>query len=145
MQYTIKQAARHTGLSADTLRYYDKQGLLSPRRGDNGYRMYSQQDLDSIKYLCVMRYAGFGIQEIHNVLTNTSGDPSPQCRERGLKILRRKAEELQHKIQQLEKIHLLLQAAVDMVETPAHPARTTAHVNSFILEIFESIRLDATL
>ena len=43
--YTIGQAAERAGLSADTLRYYDKQGLLPfVARAENGYRVFTEED-----------------------------------------------------------------------------------------------------
>ena len=51
-RYTIGQAAERAGLSADTLRYYDKQGLLPfLGRAENSYRMFTEEDfamLDTI-------------------------------------------------------------------------------------------------
>ena len=44
--YTIRQAAEHIGVSVDTLRFYDKQGLLPfVGRGDNGYRVFTETTL----------------------------------------------------------------------------------------------------
>ena len=42
--YHIQAFAALTGLSADTLRYYEKEGLLAPTRDSNGYRVYSERD-----------------------------------------------------------------------------------------------------
>lgn len=42
--YRIQEFAALTGLSADTLRYYEKEGLLAPARDANGYRIYSERD-----------------------------------------------------------------------------------------------------
>jgi len=51
-ELTIQEVAKRTGLSIDTLRYYERIGLLEPvRRDQSGYRRYSQQDLDWIGLL----------------------------------------------------------------------------------------------
>lgn len=42
--YTISQFAERLGISTDTLRYYEKEGLLAPQRNASGYRVYSERD-----------------------------------------------------------------------------------------------------
>ncbi len=56
----IKEAAARTGLSADTLRYYEKEGLIPPvRRDDSGYRDYDEHTLAWIEL--IQRFRGSGI------------------------------------------------------------------------------------
>jgi DNA-binding transcriptional MerR regulator len=58
-ELTIQEVAKQTGLSIDTLRYYERIGLLDPvRRDQSGYRRYSQQDLDWIGLLMDLRAIG---------------------------------------------------------------------------------------
>nr|WP_314227888.1 MerR family transcriptional regulator [uncultured Kingella sp.] len=42
--YTISQFAEQLGISTDTLRYYEKEGLLAPQRNAAGYRVYTERD-----------------------------------------------------------------------------------------------------
>jgi DNA-binding transcriptional MerR regulator len=56
---TIQQVARRTGLSMDTLRYYERIGLLEPvGRTASGHRRYTQRDLDAIDLLIRMVATG---------------------------------------------------------------------------------------
>jgi MerR family copper efflux transcriptional regulator len=60
----IGELASATGLSRDTLRFYEKRGLLLPRRRDNGYRDYAPE---AVQWLCYLRSAqalGFTLAEI---------------------------------------------------------------------------------
>jgi MerR family copper efflux transcriptional regulator len=60
----IGELASATGLSRDTLRFYEKRGLLLPRRRDNGYRDYPPE---AVQWLCYLRSAqqlGFTLAEI---------------------------------------------------------------------------------
>jgi MerR family copper efflux transcriptional regulator len=60
----IGELASATGLSRDTLRFYEKRGLLQPRRRDNGYRDYPPE---AVQWLCYLRSAqqlGFTLAEI---------------------------------------------------------------------------------
>src|SRR5690348_15863525 len=58
-EFSIQQAAQHTGLSIDTLRYYERIGLLEPvGRAQNGHRRYTQHDLAWIDLLIRLRDTG---------------------------------------------------------------------------------------
>lgn len=69
-KYSILEAARLLNISKDTLRYYDKMGLICPQRGENKYRYFSEYDLSDLRYIEVMKYAGFSLKEIKKVLEN---------------------------------------------------------------------------
>ncbi|MEV7803145.1 MerR family transcriptional regulator [Microbispora sp. NPDC088329] len=60
---TIAQVAQRTGLTAHTLRYYERAGLMlePPPRGDNGHRRYTERDADWIALLTRLRASGMSI------------------------------------------------------------------------------------
>ncbi|MGK5023837.1 MerR family transcriptional regulator [Janthinobacterium sp. RB2R34] len=60
----IGAMAQATGLSRDTLRFYEKRGLLRARRGANGYRDYPPEALDWLRYLRTAQELGFTLAEI---------------------------------------------------------------------------------
>ena len=48
----IKELARATGVDVETIRYYEKQGLLpEPARRDNGYRDYAAEHLERLSFI----------------------------------------------------------------------------------------------
>ncbi|GAA3206090.1 MerR family transcriptional regulator [Actinocorallia longicatena] len=62
---TIAEVAESTGLTAHTLRYYERAGLLDPPpRGMNGHRRYGRRDLDRIHLLTRLRSTGMPIAEL---------------------------------------------------------------------------------
>jgi DNA-binding transcriptional MerR regulator len=62
---TISEAARASGLSAHTLRYYERTGLLEPvSRAENGHRRYREADLQQIRFLSKLRATGMPIREV---------------------------------------------------------------------------------
>lgn len=66
--FNIQQMAQVTGLSAHTLRYYERAGLMLERverDEENGYRSYSQEDVVWIEFLKRLRATGMPIREIH--------------------------------------------------------------------------------
>lgn len=63
--WTVQQAARKKGVSVHTLRYYEKAGLLEGvARDGNGYRQYSEADLQWVDFLLVLRGMGMSIREM---------------------------------------------------------------------------------
>ena len=65
----IGDAAVRTGLSSKTIRYYESIGLLQPaKREDNGYRDYSDTDLDQLNFLQRARTTGFSLEECRQLL-----------------------------------------------------------------------------
>lgn len=63
--YTIKEVAKICDLSAFTIRFYDKEGLLPfISRSKNGNREFSETDLELVKLICCLKNTGMPIKEI---------------------------------------------------------------------------------
>lgn len=75
----IKQFAAKYYLSQDTIRYYEKEGLLSPKRLENGYRFYDASCERNIKFIQVMKKIGFSLQEIKLLLILDGQPMSEEC------------------------------------------------------------------
>ena len=61
---TIKEIEERSGLSRANIRFYEQQGLLCPERGGNGYRNYSEQDLETLRRIRLLRALGVGLEDI---------------------------------------------------------------------------------
>ena len=61
---TIAQAAAASGVSAHTLRYYERAGLLDTDRGSNGHRRYGDRELEWIRFVTKLRATGMPIRDI---------------------------------------------------------------------------------
>ena len=62
---TIGQAARQSGVSAKMLRHYESLGLMGAvRRTDSGYRLYSDADVHTLRFIKRCRVLGFSMAEI---------------------------------------------------------------------------------
>jgi DNA-binding transcriptional MerR regulator len=74
--YSIREAADEMEVSIDTLRYYEKIGLLPHvRRAENGRRMYSEEDLGWVYWLKLLRESGMSIQTMKRYVEATrAGD-----------------------------------------------------------------------
>ena len=65
MQYTIREVAQRTGLTASALRYYEREGLLcAVQRNGGGRRVYNQQDMDWLGIITCLKNTGMPITEI---------------------------------------------------------------------------------
>jgi len=63
--YSMKEICLETGLSEDTLRYYERDGLLSEvRRLPNGHRRFSTHDLEWLKFVICLRSTGMPLKKI---------------------------------------------------------------------------------
>ena len=63
--YTIKEAAVETGVTAHTLRYYERIGLLEPiGRESNGRRSFGEADIYSVRFLTMLRATGMPIRDM---------------------------------------------------------------------------------
>lgn len=67
--YHIKKAAQLSGVSVKTLHHYDKIGLLVPAKSENGYRTYSQADLERLQVILYYKYLGFSLEKIAELLS----------------------------------------------------------------------------
>src|SRR5579871_5717071 len=75
----IGQVAQETGVSIDTIRFYEKQGLLkrSPRT-EGGFRLFGLSDIETLKFVRKAQELGFSLNEIRELLILRS-DHVPAC------------------------------------------------------------------
>ena len=74
----IGDMAQATGLSRDTLRFYEKRGLLRARRGANGYRDYPPEAVDWLRYLRTAQQLGFTLAEIEADMPLLAAPDAPE-------------------------------------------------------------------
>ena len=69
MTYRISELAEKCGVNKETIRYYERVGLLlEPSRTNAGYRMYSEESVNRIKFIKRMQDLGFTLAEITKLL-----------------------------------------------------------------------------
>ncbi|WP_170075817.1 MerR family transcriptional regulator [Paraclostridium dentum] len=65
MNYSIAQAAKKMNLTTYTLRYYDREGLLSNvKRDKSGKRIFTKDDMEMLSLICCLKNTGMPIKEI---------------------------------------------------------------------------------
>ncbi|MCB2078990.1 MAG: Cu(I)-responsive transcriptional regulator [Novosphingobium sp.] len=65
----ISQAAEFSGLPAKTIRYYEDIGLIAPSRAPNGYRDYTREDAETLRFVSRARSLGFTIDDCRHLLS----------------------------------------------------------------------------
>ena len=100
--YHIKEAAQLSGVSVKTLHHYDKIGILVPLKSENGYRTYSQEDLERLQVILYYKYLGFSLEKIAELLKEEQTDLLPHLT-RQLDYLIRERQHLDTLIATLQK------------------------------------------
>ena len=103
----IGQAAAASGLSPDTLRYYERESLIGPiRRASNGQRQYSAGDIAWVGVVTCLREAGLVIADLQRVtrLLREASDTTTR-----VEFLRARRSDLMQRVQQL-------QAAIEVLD-----------------------------
>ena len=68
--YRIGEAATRSGVSAANIRYYEKEALIAPQgRGDNSYRIYSDADVHTLRFVRLCRAMDMSLDEVRTLLS----------------------------------------------------------------------------
>ena len=100
--YHVKEAAQLSGVSVKTLHHYDKIGLLVPAKSENGYRTYSQDDLERLQVILYYKYLGFSLEKIAELLSQDEQALLPHL-VRQLEYLQQERDRLDTLISTLQK------------------------------------------
>lgn len=103
--YKIGEISKLYGIGTDALRYYEKLGILKPKRDLNGYRMYNIGDISTLNILRDLRSIGFSLQEIKEHLADFNLSKTLALFEKEINYIDYKTQELQAlKKQLLERV-----------------------------------------
>ncbi|MBW8074289.1 MULTISPECIES: MerR family transcriptional regulator [Metallibacterium] len=116
---TIGRVARAAGVAIDTIRYYEREGLLpEPERRLSGYRDYTSDAITRLRFIRRAKELGFSLPEIRELLA-LSAD-----RERGVRGVKQRAEarltEIERRIRELKRVQRGLKSLIDAC--PGHGA-----------------------
>ena len=100
--YCIQEVSKKTGLSAHTLRYYEKEGLISGvGRTQGGFRQYSEEDLEALGLICCLKNTGMSLQEIARFMELThQGDQTLKER---VELLREHRENVLERVSEMQR------------------------------------------
>ena len=111
--YLIKQVSEISGVSVRTLHHYDSIGLLSPKKDENGYRHYSEEDLTYLQTILYYKYLGFSLKEIESLLQQNE-ETLIQHLQKQLILMKKEKEKLLTLIDTLEKTIMSTERKIGM-------------------------------
>jgi DNA-binding transcriptional MerR regulator len=112
-QITIAQAAERSGLSAHTLRYYERIGLIHPvGRGHNGHRRYGRDDMDWLALLTKLRSTDMPIRQMVEYAELVREGPQTAARRRAMLEAHRDA--IRTQMAQLEETAVVLNRKIEI-------------------------------
>ena len=117
---TIGKIARIAQVSVDTVRFYEKEGLLSPaRKSGAGYRLYNEEAVRRLNFIRHAQHCGLALAEIRELLELRSRDNTCCTDVRGLAI--RKKLQLENKIRSLRAMSRALSRLIDVCTDGSRP------------------------
>ncbi len=109
--FRVKEFADLAGVSVRTLQYYDKEGLLKPSGGytTEQHRRYRQEDLLRLQQILTLKYIGFSLEEIRDLLRSASYDV--------VSSLRVQKEAIDQRIVELQKVSASIELTIDTLSS----------------------------
>jgi MerR family Zn(II)-responsive transcriptional regulator of zntA len=105
----ISELAAKTGLSAHTIRFYEKHDLIrASERSEAGYRYYNDSDIRRAEFVKTARNIGFSLEDISQLLSIRVDKTSHSCQE-VTDITQHKLDEVNEKLSELESMQNTLQ------------------------------------
>lgn len=98
----IGEVARQMGIGIETLRFYERSGLLGrPARTEGGYRLYSSEELLTLEFIKRAQTLGFTLEQIKRIIAESRSGKRP-CQE-VREIVRERLNELDERLKQMRR------------------------------------------
>jgi DNA-binding transcriptional MerR regulator len=112
--FKAREFARLTGVTVRALHHYDRLGLLKPSRySPSGYRLYRESDVARLEQIVALKFIGFSLKQIKDILKNAGGDLSL--------TLRRQREAIEEKRKRLQQAVKAIQRAEYVIAVKGQP------------------------
>jgi len=115
--------SRRTGVSVRTIRYYEQEGLLAPScRRSSGYRLYTEQDVEKLRFIRQAKRFGLTLKEIRSIMRRSHQGLQPCC-DFVRELFSTKIQEFEEKIAELTATRNRLKARLRQWVSPAAAKR----------------------
>lgn len=109
--YKISEISKLYDIGADSLRYYERAGIITPKRGENGYRLYSLKDIYKLSVLRDLMELGFSVAQAKEYLDGQNIGKTLALLQRESNMLSERLQELKQKKELIEERIAVLSAA----------------------------------
>ena len=109
---TIGRAAQEAGVNVETIRFYERRGLIEQPPKGAGFRVYPPEMVARIRFIREAQQIGFSLRETQELLA-LRADPSADCADVRRQAVR-KIEEVDQKIADLQRIRAALETVVEV-------------------------------
>src|ERR1700730_9629280 len=111
--FRAREFAELTGVTVRTLHHYDRLGLLKPSRYSRaGYRLYTESDVVRLEQIVALKFIGFSLKAIKDILKRGSGDLATALR-RQREAITEKRQRLDLAIQAIERAEYVVATTQD--------------------------------
>jgi DNA-binding transcriptional MerR regulator len=124
---TVSQLAKQLNISADTVRYYVRCGLIIPERDSkNGYKRFHEEHIKRLHFILQAKSLGFSLADIQTIIDQASfgESPCPQVRI----IMEARLKETAAKISAMQATYLQMQSAMNRWQTQPDCTPTGANI-----------------
>lgn len=123
MPYTIGKLSKLTHCNIETLRFYEREGLLpAPPRGENGYRYYNDRAVSQVKFILHAKQLGFSLKDISELLSIQVDKDASTCAD-VKQIAVDKLGVIRQRINELEAMYQALGRVADACDGARHSAQ----------------------
>ncbi len=120
----IGELSKQTSVSTKTIRYYEEFGLLSkPKRTDSRYRLYTQEDVEKLKFIKKAQGFGLKLSEIKEIISCSKEGLEPCC-DLVRDLFNKKIKEFENKIEDLTVMRNRLKERLKMWVKPKRAKKT---------------------
>ena len=118
--YRIGELAKLANVTPDTIRYYEKQQMIDHEvRTEGGFRLYTDNDLQRLRFIRYARQLGFALDSIRELLSIRI-DPAHHTCQESKSIVQARLDEVEARIQELQTMQRSLQRLNDACCGTAH-------------------------
>lgn len=126
---TIGVLARDSGVNLETIRFYERSGLIpAAQRGSNGYRHYQDSDVRRLRFIRRGRELGFSLEEIRSLL-DLAAHPESPC-DAADRMAREHLDAIQTRIRDLQNLQAELSKLADCHSGQAEHCRLLEALDS---------------
>lgn len=112
----VSQLAELTGVPGSTLRYYEQQGLLAPRRSTSGYRLFDDQAVDQLRFIATAKSLGLSLEDVRALLAPWRREGCREVQRAMAPMLQQRSDEAREQIARLDEFVARLGEAIALLD-----------------------------